>query len=110
MSCERLELRRVGTLGFKRRVQLSTNSPMELRGYKEIPGNITEWMGGSEFWVACAWHHLTHQTYMGWQGLRVAARGTEPAKGLISFYSCPVDPSINLVLDAWIRFFDVWEP
>ena len=82
---------------------------IELRGYKEIPGNITEWMGGSEFWVACAWHHLTHQTYMGWGGLRVCAQGTEPCKGLLMLAVDP-DPSIVLVLDAWIRFFDVWEP
>lgn len=25
-------------------------------------------------------------------------------------YLSPVDPSITLVLDAWIRFFEVWEP
>lgn len=86
---------------------------IQLRGYTEISDHYTNWLQqGSAFWVACYWHHLTHQTYMDldWNGRKFTRNPlSNPVSAPIST-SCPVDPSIVLVLDAWIRFFECWEP
>ena len=83
---------------------------IQLQGWTEVPKWWHNWMyGGSEYWVAVWWTHLQtghHSDFL---------INGEPVGKAFTFTPTllekhPVDPSIVLVLDAWIRFFDVWEP
>ena len=86
---------------------------IELSGWVEVPQHILNWWSsGSEHWNAVAWHHVQTGTYatFDWRGNQQPKSFSINGTSFSIDYVHPVDPSIVLVLDAWIRFFDVWEP
>lgn len=86
-------------------------SGIVLRGYREEPPEIRWWKSMDHpWWVAVWWSHMVDQKYLeyGADGRGFVEKSSASQTAL--YHACPVDPSIVLVLDAWIRFFEVWEP
>ena len=86
------------------------NGP-ELMGWIDIPYWIREWQipSAGPYWHAVGWIHLQHGEYACFDTYGTPHNLLKGPSAITSHYY-PIDASILPILDAWIRFFEVWEP